>query len=344
MHTGPRSREAEPNMRGEYRQDFKRHHPVFRSVILLKVARLCFELLEMTGVWPKRPWTGLLDLPAEVIHPFPTHLAAPFPSYTFLGYQLTTYQLIQHIHLLALNPFLPQVSRSTHDILHSNPPTFVAEYLLSLYADYRPDQILVRALRHPVCTVAVAKEISRIWDRRRGYDPNPHPRKGRKPTTSVSTSPLCVLELPRRLFRPSPPPDPPIHPLITYLFTTYNPSPNSHKSYPLCSAVLALNFPLVTYLLEQGADPGVKENLAVEVAISTKNLRMVKMLVEYVQEESVAGNNGYGSEKGRARKRRRVEDRVRVDGRLVEAAMTKGSREIVQYFVHEKGEMSSHLV
>ncbi len=33
-----------------------------------------------------------------------------------------------------------------------------------------------------------------------------------------------------------------------------------------------------------------------------------------------------------------------MDGRLVEAAMTKGSREIVQYFVHEKGEMSSHLV
>lgn len=53
---------------------------------------------------------------------------------------------------------------------------------------------------------------------------------------------------------------------------------------------------------------------------------MVKMLVEYESAPT------------RATKRRRVEDRVRVDARLVEVAMKKGSKEIVQYFVHEKGE------
>lgn len=53
---------------------------------------------------------------------------------------------------------------------------------------------------------------------------------------------------------------------------------------------------------------------------------MVKMLVEYESAPT------------RATKRRRVEDRVRVDAGLVEVAMKKGSKEIVQYFVHEKGE------
>ena len=152
----------------------------------------------------------------------------------------------------------------------------------------------------------------------------------RDSSSSTCEPALTVDELPRRLFRLPPTSNQPIHPLLKYLFETYNPSANSHKGYPLCRAVLTSNHSLVSFLLDHGADPSVKSNLAVEVAISIRDLKMVKKLVEHPIIPSRM-----------SRKRRRVEDRVTVDSHLVEVAMMKGSKEIVQYFVHEKGEFDS---
>ena len=161
----------------------------------------------------------------------------------------------------------------------------------------------------------------------------------RTPTTTAC--PLTCSELPRRLFRFPPDPSCPIPPLLTYLFDSYSPSANSHKGYPLCRAVLAQNYPLIGCLLSYGADPSIKSCLVVEVAISLRDIKAVRMLIE-------RGDGGKGasiddeqgrrlSSERRRKKRRRISDRILITSRLVECAMRKGARDVVQYFMEEKG-------
>lgn len=221
--------------------------------------------------------------------------------------------------------------------------TYVAKYLLDLYGSYRPNSILVKALRHPICTVEVAESIKRIWDDRRGYIPPIPKQEGDKEdrgkrksgdednitrtderSTTISPSPpprrptkpaLPVTELPRRLFR-NLTSDSPIPPLLEYLFQTYPTlSPNSHDGYPLSRAVLCQNKSVINYLLDRGADPGLRDGLAVEIAIKMGKIKLVRLLVD--------------NPKGKA---------VDITSRFVELAVKSGSDEIVQYFVHDKGE------
>ncbi|KAK8858820.1 hypothetical protein IAR55_003050 [Kwoniella newhampshirensis] len=272
-------------------------------------------------------------------------------------------ELIQQIHLLALNPFLPQTSTCIYSILHHPSPSFVATYVLALYSDYGPNEILVRALRHPVCTVEVAKDVRRIWDKRRGYIAptlNDHPqhldkrsdddRHRSRSTSSPSpvrptAPPLSCRELPRRLFRPSSSSPSAIYPLIRYLFDNYSPSPNSHKGYPLCRAAITSNYDLASYLLGKGADPSLKGCLAVDVAISNKDIKMVRLLVERDPTDTLVAspiNSDSRVESGESKmgakraKKVKLDDRIRIGTNMVEAAMKKGSKEIVNYFVYEK--------
>jgi hypothetical protein len=263
----------------------------------------------------------------------------------------------------------------------------------------------VRALRHPVCDVQVARDIRRIWDKRRGChepvgeetrlrrrkgDTSPggevagHPIVGaeaslqpnhaqekdtdKPPHPPQPTAPaLSCSELPRRLFRPDPTlhsiaqsTPPRVHPLLEYLFSTYRPSPNSHKGYPLCRAVLTSNTRLIAFLLSHGADPGIKDCLPVEIAVQMRDLGMIKLLVERLPADTAGAANpglcsrsGSGSgagagagvetpsprgEKGKKGKRIKLGDRVTITSKLVEAAIKSGSDDIVHYFVHEKGE------
>ncbi|WVQ73344.1 hypothetical protein IAR50_002912 [Cryptococcus sp. DSM 104548] len=251
-------------------------------------------------------------------------------------------ELIQHIHLLAHNPFLPHTSRYIYASLHAASPHYTASYLLSLYLPYGPSEILLRALRHPVCDIHVVQALGEQWEKRRrlptgkstvtSFDPMLG-KRARSRSRSWSKSPepaipsLSVRELPRRLFRVSKP-EPPIHPMITYLFEAYSPSPNSHKGYPLCRAVLQHNLPLITFLLVHGADPSLKDFMAVEIAISMKDLQMVRMLIERQPgEEAKAGSPA---------KRVKLGDRVTVGTKMVETAIKKGAKEIVNYLVYDK--------
>lgn len=214
----------------------------------------------------------------------------------------------------------------------------------------------MKALRHPVCTVDVAESIHRIWDDRRGYIPPPKPteevgqedkgkRKDDHPTDtntvtntndrSPSPSPtpptpprrptkpaLSVTELPRRLFRHLTAQSP-VPPLLEYLFNTYpSISPNSHNGYPLSRAVLCQNKTVITYLLSRGADPGLRDGLAVEIAVKMGNFKLVRTLVDNPQGKTVD-----------------------ITSRFVELAVRSGSDEIVQYFVHDKGQsLTLHFV
>jgi hypothetical protein len=323
-----------------------------------------------------------------------------------LTHSTDSHQIIQQIHLLALNPFFPQLCHTIHSSLSSTSASYTATYLLTLYTHYPPTDILVRALRHPVCDVEVARAIRRIWDRRRGYIEEVHGEReslkrkrvvGSKDGESCSPSPipppppiappLTCHELPRRLFRDplsisplqsrsdAPPtggtmsnvdsphpesstPQTPIPPLLPYLFSTYDPSPNSHKGYPLSRAVLMSHYPLIAFLLSHGADPSARGNMAVQIAIAKKDLGMVKMLVERDADWAVGGQAGGAAARavthgGRgvdadvrdagikpkgSPKRQKLGDRVKITDDLVQRAMEKGTREMVEYFVHDKGE------
>ncbi|WWD05325.1 hypothetical protein V865_003398 [Kwoniella europaea PYCC6329] len=266
-------------------------------------------------------------------------------------------ELLHHIHHLALNPFLPCTNHQLHSIFHHPSPYYASTYLLRLYSAYGANEILTRSLRHPICTTEVAEEIRKIWDRRRGYIESPISsetkrrdsitsiEKGKHRHRSISRSPsptpppeptapaLQCTEVPRRLFRDPFDPSRPIHPLIKYLFDKYHPSPNSHKGYPLFRAILTSNYELVTFLLEHGADPGIKDCFALDIAISMKDLKMVKLLVERDPSDSTPSPVKEGLKNG---KKVKLGDRVEIGTRMVEKAIEKGSQEIINYFVYEK--------
>lgn len=232
--------------------------------------------------------------------------------------------------------------------------------MLHLYRDCHTRDILTSALRHRIVDIAVAEEMRRLWNNRRGYVPshqsyldNASPRTrspSRTPTVSVPSTPekqpkpsrpaLSVHRLPRRIFRHRPgPQDPAVAPIIKFLFERYDPPVNSGQGYALQRSVLNANYELVEYLLRRGADPMIKDRLAIILAIRAKDLRMIKLLVEPLpgagtfKEEADSPSTSRG-------KKRKIIDRVKIDSKLVREAMsaTDPSEEIIHYFVNEKGE------
>lgn len=188
----------------------------------------------------------------------------------------------------------------------------------------------------------VAKDIKRIWDKRRGYvEPPPPPPLVRpsiaEPSHSTEdtvpipipipprpTKPaLTVPELPRRIFRNLTPTSP-VPPLLIYLFESYKPNPNSFDGYALSRAVLSKNLEVIKYLLSKGADSGSKEGMAIQIAVKLGDLKIVKMLVEHQNLSLPIGisNGSVGMD---------------IPAKWVETAVRSGSDEIVSYFVHEKG-------
>lgn len=161
---------------------------------------------------------------------------------------------------------------------------------------------------------------------------------GRKPTAP----PLICPELPRRLFRSLSTGSTTIPPLLEHLYSVLPtpPDANSHRGYPLCRAVLTRNQPLIRFLLKHGADPALRDGLAVEVAISGGDVAIVKLLVENDNHTLNGNRNESGDNGPKAGKKRRLSlsTRLEITPRLVEAAMRSGHDKIVQYFVHEKGE------
>lgn len=92
---------------------------------------------------------------------------------------------------------------------------------------------------------------------------------------------------------------------------------------------------MVRFLLKHGADPSMKGCLAVMVAIRRKDLALVKMLIEPGGE-----TGGDESEERRGKggvKRRRLEDRVQVNQKMLASAMQWDAKDIANYFVKDKG-------
>jgi hypothetical protein len=233
-------------------------------------------------------------------------------------------QILLEIHLLSLSPFLPLAHPVIYSNLHHAPKSHVARYLLRLYEEYGPNELLVRAVRHPVCNSAVAQEIQKLWDQQstRQYKRNGRNRAIKHSPVDIAS--LTCSELPRRLFRSTTADT--IHPLLKYLMDTYSPSPNSHKGYPLCRAVITSNIDLIEYLLQHDADPAAHGALPVRIATQRGRLDLVKLLVEPRTPEHSP-----------AKKIKRM-DRFIIGSDLVELAMKSGHEHIVRYYVHDKGE------
>jgi len=92
--------------------------------------------------------------------------------------------------------------------------------------------------------------------------------------------------------------------------------------------VHARYIPLVRFLLDLGASPASKKNLAVIVAITQKDLALVKMLVE--REDKASLNKGTA-------KKRKLEDRVVLDSKMLKVALKCDAMDIVEYLTQEKG-------
>jgi hypothetical protein len=222
-----------------------------------------------------------------------------------------------------------------------------------------------------VCDADVLGEIERIWARevaQAGTIKNGktewfalRPRGEKDPPPALK----CTT-LPRRIFRhPRLTTDAlhtPIPPLLSHLFEKYTPSPNSHRGYPLARAVLHGDTHLVRFLRRHGADPAEKAFLAVEIALMRKDLGILRILIDGPEDDPAPSSTVVNAINAHGGKRKRTSDDgrpgsskrartsaaprkrstvvpVRLPQPVVDAALAKGSREIVEYIVHEKGEL-----
>lgn len=193
------------------------------------------------------------------------------------------------------------------------------------------------------------------------------PNRGKMRTVAEVLDVLSTLES-IRFYTPLSPPG---HPVSTpnlspsaprELFTV---NVNAHGGAALTLSSAHGAHRLVRDLLERGADPKSKGGMAVRAAIRRKDVDLVRMLVERSPEktdspsrisrighlDANAQNVGDRNERGHApysppkdrerpapsTKRRRLLDRVEITPDLVGEAMRLDARDIVNYFVLEKG-------
>lgn len=280
-------------------------------------------------------------------------------------------QILYEIHDISLSEHLPSVNRYLYAVLSHPTTTRAAHWLIKRYfSAHGARGFLARALECPVCDLEVLREIERIWEREvaeaqvgkrtRWFGLSRRDEGDPEPTLICST-------LPRRIFRhPRATADAlcsPVPPILKHLFERYQPLPNSHRGYPLSRAVLHADIPLIEFLRTHGADPKEKDYLAVEIALTRRDIRMLRLLIDGPGEGDASVTEtvdvgGRGKRKrtgddGRAGSSKRAKTTisatttassrtskvvpVRLTQPLVDAALVKGTPEIIQYIVQEKG-------
>ena len=193
-------------------------------------------------------------------------------------------------------------------IFESAPPTIKAEYILGRrQADpkkYCHSSIVSFALHYPLC--CTPEVLDALLKRSAAARP--------------SNSTFGVVRLPRWLFRRLSPSGEEALPLLRYLYglrdSPIRPVPDSHRGFPLASAVKAGAIPLVHFLLEQGASPCCNDALAVRLAIKRRDLDLVHLLID-----SSKASSG----------------EVKVDSEMLKLAVKVGARDIAEFLVNEKG-------
>lgn len=277
----------------------------------------------------------------------------------------------------ALSAHLPLASRHLYDVFKSASPTIQAQYLLGCYLRDRPTHravysyMLSTVLRYPLCTPVVLEALLRTP----GCPPAP-PAGSLEWECAFIDLPRRLFRTlePRPVWHDTDEPLPLLrflydHPRIPA------PNANAHDGYALTRAVFALFVPLVKFLLDHEADPAKKNALAVTVAIRRKDVALVRMLIErdapgcdtektstsrkgplarLAEKERARGRvedkKGYGrqetkpNERSQKResssssaKRRKLGDRLLVDQNMLQVAVKSDARDIIDYFMKEKG-------
>ena len=224
-------------------------------------------------------------------------------------------------------------------MLHPSTPVRAAHWLIAKYHPVHGDaRFLPRALECGVCTLDTLLVIERIFrDESASQDTTTHPTPWFGITAPAPDRTLLCATLPKRLFRP---PTASTLPFLTHLLTTYAPSPNSHRGYPLSRAVLASDTRLIALLLASGADPSARDFLAVEIALKRRDLDSLRLLIDGPPPATAASPKPPSS--GPPAKRRKPNNDhhqrgVKLSQQMVDTALTKGTPEIIQYIIHEKG-------
>lgn len=246
-------------------------------------------------------------------------------------------QIIYDVQLFAASESLPLVCHHLHNVLKNCTTSVRAAYLLAQCSNTtRPNhQILSLALRYPLCNTSVLDHLLR---------------------NHLTDRPDKQIELPRRLFKylaPRVPPQPPYKrtdapiPFLQHLFTTCRPNMTADDGYALTRAVYAGHSPLVTFLLDHGANPAAKGGMAMNIAIRRKDLVMIRTLVErdYTPPTSTTGrkrrlhDTSFAEDtlSGAGGKRRKLGDRMVITKDMLREAQKAGAEDIITYFISEKG-------
>ncbi|KAJ2929269.1 hypothetical protein H1R20_g7839, partial [Candolleomyces eurysporus] len=256
-------------------------------------------------------------------------------------------ELLHDVQLLALSEHLPYTSKRLRQVYHGSSPLYRAKYIFFRLYDVRNESdMLTRALRYPSCSIDVLEAFRLLVKRNRDGNkesfPETDPQEDGTPLKATpekeeKDAKKRLFDLPRRLFRnldkrPKWTDNDAPLPYLRHLFNTFKddddvglrPDANANQGYALTKAVHIRSIPLVQFLLEHGASPEPKDCLAIIVAIRQKNLPLVKMLIE---------RPGASSSK----KRRRLEDRVKPDVKMLKEAVRCKARDITEYLYHEKG-------
>ncbi|KAF9007616.1 hypothetical protein BDQ17DRAFT_1351019 [Cyathus striatus] len=237
-------------------------------------------------------------------------------------------ELLYEIQLYALSPSLPCVSRRLRDVFSSVSNSFRAQYIIgqiALVAHRGLAAMYTKLLRYPICKQGV---LELLQDQLEQYS---------KPSR------IAKAELPRRLFQNLVPKtdtsqwdenDYPL-PFLRYLFSLPKIpviDVNAHDGYALSRSVHARFVPLIRFLLDQGASPSCKRNMAVVIAIRQRDLQIVKVLIE--REDK--GDKSKETKKSNSKKRK-LEDRVELTSDMLKVAVKRNARDIVHYLSMEKG-------
>lgn len=258
---------------------------------------------------------------------------------------------------------MPFTNKWTFGAFNSAHTTLRAEYLvqryLSSFSQNRNKGLIGFALSFPLCTKEVLSNLALHPLNATSFSPplpkrffkNLTPRKGGK-EWSESDDPLPFLKYIYSHARSS---DARFRP----------PDVNANEGYALCRAVHAGFYPLVTFLLSQGASLAYKDALAVRIAIRKLDADLVRTLLERDVEESVIevecqrsdsnsrnysqsriqASNAPVSSNGTANlpikrqkikksgKRRRLEDRIEVTTAMLRLAVKADARDIVELFL-----------
>ncbi|KAK7690597.1 hypothetical protein QCA50_005696 [Cerrena zonata] len=263
-------------------------------------------------------------------------------------------ELLYEIFMYGQSEHFPHVCHHFYAVFKSAPTSILSHYLISRHYGLN---LIVKSLRYPFCNESIIEAILRDL-----------------PSSLNRGDVLWETELPRRIFRTLQPKsssastslagskrrrgqtvsgwredDEPL-PFLRFLFNherLRKPTVNHCQGYGLTKAVFAGHLPLIRFLLDHGADPGCKDGLAVMVAIKKRDLSLVKLLIEPDTTPVVDGEEGHDRKRQRTdrekdskpnrAKRRKLEDRVRINSDMLKTAVRCDARDIVEYFMNEKG-------